>query len=190
MQNEIDELRAQLAAERNNADKAVSGEGALREEYGKLLEQIQGVYAASRGGLPSKAQQVLLRVDVVRADAQAVRERVGRSKGIIRERVARKAQKLREQVLLEQKLIDDYTKEAESVTAETRNLVGRIAFDSFRRVRQSFYDLVLKADVGVVDVAFQRKQDKTSSIQKLAAQKDRELRQLDEEFKDVLKDVE
>lgn len=190
MQSELDELRTQLVAERNNADKAVSGEGALREEYGKLLEQIQAVYAASRGGLPSNAQQVLLRVDVVRADAQAVRDRVARSKGIIHERVARKAQKLREQVLLEQKLIDDYTKETESVTGETRNLVGRIAFDSFKRVRQSFYDLVLKADVGVVDVAFQRKQDKTTSIQKLAAQKDRELKQLDEEFKEVLKDVE
>lgn len=190
MQSELEELRSQLLAERNNADKAVSGEGALREEYGKLLEQIQQVYAASRGGLPSNAQQVLLRADVVRADAQAVRDRVERSKGIIRERVARRAQKLREQVMLEQKLIDDYTKETEAVTGDTRNLVGRIAFDSFKRVRQSFYDLVLKADVGVVDVAFQRKQDKTGSIQKLAGQKDRELKALDEEFKEVLKDVE
>ena len=60
---------------------------------------------------------------------------------------------------------------------------------SFKRVRQSFYDLVLKADVGVVDVAFTRKQDKTAQIQKLSAQKDRELKQLDDEFKEVLKDV-
>ena len=51
------------------------------------------------------------------------------------------------------------------------------------------YDLVLKADVGVVDVAFTRKQDKTLEIQKLANQKDRELKQLDNEFKEVLKDV-
>ena len=66
---------------------------------------------------------------------------------------------------------------------------SRIAFDSFRRVRQQFYDLVLKADVGVVDVAFTRKQDKTEDIQKLSQQKDRELKALDEEFKEVLKDV-
>jgi hypothetical protein len=44
--------------------------------------------------------------------------------------------------------------------------------------------------VGVVDVAFQRKQDKTGAIQKLAGQKDRELKALDEEFQEVLKDVE
>ena len=93
-------------------------------------------------------------------------------------------------MLAEQRLIETYSQETDAVTGETRNLVGRIAFDSFRRVRQSFYDLVLKADVGVVDVAFQRKQDKTAQIQKLAAQKDHELKQLDEEFKEVLKDVE
>ena len=54
---------------------------------------------------------------------------------------------------------------------------------------EQVYDLVLKADVGVVDVSFQRKQDKTSDIQKKSAAKDRELKQLDEEFKEVLKDV-
>ena len=76
-----------------------------------------------------------------------------------------------------------------STSTQAKGLVGRIAFDSFRRVRASFYDLVLKADVGVVDVAFTRKQDKTIQIQKLSAQKDRELKALDEEFKEVLKDV-
>jgi hypothetical protein len=189
MQAQLDELRAQLLAERNNADKAVGGEGQLRKQYAELLEQERALLAQSRGGLDGDAQQVLRRADVVRADADGLRERVTRSKGIVRERVARRAQKLREQVLLEQQLIEGYAAETQAVTGETRNLVGRIAFDSFRRVRQSFYDLVLKADVGVVDVAFQRKQDKTSSIQKLATQKDRELKQLDDEFKEVLKDV-
>jgi hypothetical protein len=41
----------------------------------------------------------------------------------------------------------------------------------------------------VVDVAFTRKQDKTVEIQKLSAQKDQELRALERDFKEVLKDV-
>jgi tetratricopeptide (TPR) repeat protein len=189
MQTQLDELRSQLLAERNNADKAVGGEGILKQEYAQILDQERLLLAQARQGLPADAQKVLLRADVVRADANAVRERVARSKTIVRERVAQKAQKLREQVLLEQQLLEGYRTETAAVTGETRNLVGRIAFDSFKRVRQSFYDLVLKADVGVVDVSFQRKQDKTSQIQKLASQKDRELKQLDDEFKEVLKDV-
>jgi hypothetical protein len=55
-------------------------------------------------------------------------------------------------------------------------------------VYKNFYDLVLKADVGVVDVSFQRKQDHTTEIQTLSAKKDRELKQLDDEFREVLKD--
>jgi tetratricopeptide (TPR) repeat protein len=190
MQVQLDELRAQLLSERNNADKAVGGEGQLKTEYAAVLDQERQLLAQARQGLTGDAQKVLLRADVVRADCNALRDRVTRSKTIVRDRVAQKAQKLREQVLLEQQLLEGYRAEATSVTGETRNLVGRIAFDSFRRVHKSFYDLVLKADVGVVDVSFQRKQDKTSSIQKLASQKDRELKQLDEEFKEVLKDVE
>ncbi len=189
MQAELDEYRAKLMEERNNADKAVSGEDVLRKEYAELLKQEKDLYDTVRGQLGGDAQKLVLRTDVVRADSQAVRERVVRAKGIIRERVERRAQKLREEVLAEQQLLDGYQQEADAVTGETRNLVGRIAFDSFRRVRQSFYDLVLKADVGVVDVSFQRKQDKTAQIQKLASQKEHELKQLDDEFKEVLKDV-
>jgi tetratricopeptide (TPR) repeat protein/predicted nucleic acid-binding Zn-ribbon protein len=186
---EIDDLRKRLAAERNNADKAVSGEDALRRQYAAVLDQERTIYNQLRAGLPDDSRRLLGRIDVIRADADALKDRVARAKGTIRERVQRRAQKLREQVLAEATLLEGFTKDTEAITGETRNLVGRIAFDSFRRVQKSFYDLVLKADVGVVDVSFQRKQDKTAEIQKKSAAKDRELKQLDEEFKEVLKDV-
>ncbi|MDP1919638.1 MAG: tetratricopeptide repeat protein [Myxococcales bacterium] len=186
---EIDDLRKRLAAERNNADKAVSGEDALRKQYTGVLDQERGIYNQLRAGLPDDSRRLLGRIDVVRADADALKDRVNRAKGTIRERVQRRAQKLRDQVLAEATLLEGFSKDTDAITGETRNLVGRIAFDSFRRVQKSFYDLVLKADVGVVDVSFQRKQDKTSEIQKKSAAKDRELKQLEDEFKDVLKDV-
>ncbi|MDP3505376.1 MAG: tetratricopeptide repeat protein [Myxococcales bacterium] len=186
---EIDDLRKRLAAERNNADKAASGEDALRKQYTGVLDQERAIFNQLRAGLPDDNRRLLGRIDVVRADADALKDRVNRAKGTIRERVQRRAQKLRDQVLAEATLLEGFSKDTDAITGETRNLVGRIAFDSFRRVQKSFYDLVLKADVGVVDVSFQRKQDKTSEIQKKSAAKDRELKQLEDEFKDVLKDV-
>ena len=188
--DELQEFRTVLLDERTNADKAISGEDALRHEYASMLEQDRGIFTEVRQSLSNSSQKVMLRADVVRADAAAVRERVIRSKSVIRERVEKRAQSLRQEIILEQQRIEEYAQETAGLTGEARGLVGRIAFASFKRVHQSFYDLVLKANVGVVDVSFQRKQDKTSQIQKLAAQKDRELKQLDEEFKEVLKDVE
>jgi len=104
---------------------------------------------------------------------------------VLRARVEMRGRVMREKVVAEQQLLQRYEAEVASVTGDARNLVGRIAYQSFRRVRQQFYDLVLKADVGVVDVAFTEKQDKTTEIQKLSAQKDKALRELDTEFQDV-----
>jgi tetratricopeptide (TPR) repeat protein len=186
---EVDEFRAKLRDERANADKAVGGEVQLRKEYEAVLDEQRQVYGELRNSLPQEARRLAEKADSIRGEAQALRSRVDGAKKVIRERVAAKAQKLREQVIAEQQLISGYNSETEAASGETRQLVGRIAYQSFRRVQKSFYDLVLKADVGVVDVSFQRKQDKTQQIQKLASQKDRELKQLDDEFKEVLKDV-
>lgn len=186
---QIDDLRKQLAAELHTADKVVSGEDVIRKEYAQVLDQERAIYTQLRAGLPEESRRLLARVDVVRADAEALRDRVNVAKGIIRERVQRRAGKLREQILAEANLLDGYLADTDGLINETRNLVGRMAYDSFRRVHKSFYDLVLKADVGVVDVSFQRKQDKTSEIQTKSAAKERELKQLDDEFREVLKDV-
>ncbi len=186
---ELVKVRADLQDEKNNADAAIGGEETLRREYEASLGKQRDILLKARGLIPNEATQVLLRSEVVRADAASLRDRVAAAKSTLRDRVQRKAAKLREMVQHEQELLSGYGNEVASTSTQAKGLVGRIAFDSFRRVRASFYDLVLKADVGVVDVAFTRKQDKTIEIQKLATQKDRELKQLDEEFKEVLKDV-
>jgi hypothetical protein len=103
--------------------------------------------------------------------------------------VERRGKLIREKVLVEQQLLQGYHQEVVAVAGDARNLVGRIAYESFKKVRQQFYDLVLKGDVGLVDVAFTRKQDKTTEIQKLSSQKDEELHSLEVEFKEVLEDT-
>jgi tetratricopeptide (TPR) repeat protein len=186
---DLEKVRAELEDEKNNAEAAIGGEETLRREYDEALRKQRDILMSARGSIPNDATQVLLQSDVVRADAASLRDRVGAAKATLRDRVQTRSKKLREMVQTEQTLLNGYQGEVAQTSTQAKGLVGRIAFDSFKRVRQSFYDLVLKADVGVVDVAFTRKQDKTQEIQKLAAQKDRELKQLDDEFKEVLKDV-
>jgi hypothetical protein len=67
--------------------------------------------------------------------------------------------------------------------------VGELAFRSFRDVREQFYQLVLKADVGIVDVAWSRKRERLDKIQQLSQQKATELQQLDRDFKTLLREV-
>jgi TolA-binding protein len=189
VEQELARVRADLQDEKNNAQAAIGGEEQLKLEYEDTLRKWHELLAQARGSSSNEAGQVLRQIDVVSADSEALRDRVTAAKKAIRDRVATRAKTLREMVQAEQLSLQSDATEVATTSTEAKGLVGRIAFDSFKRVRQNFYDLVLKADVGVVDVAFTRKQDKTLEIQKLATQKDRELKQLDEEFKEVLKDV-
>ena len=189
MSKELTSLRSDLAQERASVDASVSGEDALRKEYLAALGRQHQLLGNAEAKAGPDARAVLERAHRFRATAGGLKDRVGTAKGVLREQLTRRGKQLKEKVLGEQQLLSQYQSNVGAVSGDARNLVGRIAFDSFKRVRQQFYDLVLKANVGNVDVAFTRKQDKTQQIQKLSSEKDRELRELDGEFKEVLKDV-
>ena len=79
---------------------------------------------------------------------------------------------------------------AASIGGDAKDIIGRIAFRSFSAVRAQFYKLVLKADVGIVDVAWSRKRERVEQIQQLSQQKAAELEALDRDYKLVLREVE
>ena len=189
LKKELEQLRAELADERSGADAAVGGEDVIRAEFLEKLRRQHDVLAPAEAKVASDAERLIRRAHDIRLTASAIRERVQAAKAVLRGQVARRGGQIRRKITAIQSLLAEYSAEVSGVSGDARNLVGRIAFDSFKRVRQQFYDLVLKADVGLVDVAFTRKQDKTNEIQKLSLQKDRELKALDNEFKEVLKDV-
>ncbi len=190
LQTELERTRARLADERHSADTSVAGEELIRQQFNDVLKREHALVSTAEGRLPADAARLMTRSHDVRGRADKLRQRVTVAKQVLRAQVERRGRQIRNKVLAEQRLLESYEGEVAQVQGDARQLVGRIAYDSIQRVRQQFYELVLKADVGTVDVAFTRKQDKTSEIQKLSAEKDRELRVLDEEFKDIVKDVE
>jgi tetratricopeptide (TPR) repeat protein len=189
LERELDTVRKALKDQRELVDAAVGGEGRIRREYDALLERERKILARAEPRVSPEGAAMLARAARLRTDMAPMRDRVGGAKAHLHEQVTRRGAAIRAKVLTEQRLLEEYAGEVVRVSGDTRQLVGTIAFASFQRVRQQFYDLVLKADVGVVDVAFTRKQDKTHDIQRLSQQKDRELRALDEEFREVLTDV-
>jgi hypothetical protein len=168
---------------------SVAGEELIRQQFYEVLQREHLLVASFAGRLPEDVAALMARVQDVRERTEALRHRVTTAKGMLRAQLERRGRLIRDKVQAEQHLLGQYNTEVASVSGDARNLVGRIAFESFRRVRQQFYHLVLKGDVGRVDVAFTRKQDKTTEIQKLSAQKDKELRALDRDFKEVLEDI-
>ncbi|MFN0061516.1 MAG: tetratricopeptide repeat protein [Myxococcaceae bacterium] len=181
-------LRDQLAEERERASASILGEDKIRSDYRRLLDEQSELVRPFAGQVSPPFAAVSARATRLRASATAIWQRTETARAALAQQLIRRGAEIRAKVAREQELLTTFTKESSTLSTDARQTVGKVAFDSFRRVRRQFYELVLKADVGLVDVAFTRKQDKTSEIQRISAQKDEQLRALDTEFRDVLED--
>ncbi len=189
LQAALDRVRRSLQVERERVNAQVGGEAQIRAQYAALLDQERALLSRALPKVSGAARELLDRAQVMRQKLAPLRPRVAQARARIEAMVRDRGAAIRAKVLAEQRLLQEYAGEVAQVSGDTRQLVGNIAFASFRRVQKQFYDLVLKADVGIVDVAFTRKQDQTDEIQRLSQQRERELRTLEREFKEVLTDV-
>ena len=185
-------LRQEIAAARDavGGSAQAAGDADLRRQYLELLDQERallgqagGAPAPGEAGELARGAALLARLD--RTDAAAELLKAGFA-GVARQNAvavgafvaAERASLVREQEQLA------------SINAESRDLIGRIALRSFSAVRAQFYRLVLKADVGIVDVAWSRKRERVEKIQQISQQKTTELDALDRDFRLLLREVE
>jgi hypothetical protein len=60
--------------------------------------------------------------------------------------------------------------------------------ESFRQVKTKFYDVLIRTDVGVVDVSWSQKEDTDEDLRKMTLDKQREVKQLRDEFNDLIEE--
>ena len=76
--------------------------------------------------------------------------------------------------------------EREGYEAESRSIGTTVLGASFKNVKAKFYDVIVRTDVGNVDVAWSQKEDNDDDLKRLNLARSRELKQLKDEFKDIL----
>ena len=86
------------------------------------------------------------------------------------------------QVRTEKARLKKYTGTVLGFGGATEDLAGRIAYDNFENVRQMFEGIVLKADVGLIDVAWQRKEQTTGGIDGVLGERKDKLEELDTDY--------
>jgi hypothetical protein len=75
-----------------------------------------------------------------------------------------------------------------SIMEESKTMGGGLAQAMFTKVADKFYDLVVRSDVGIIDVSWGLKDQKTQAVTRLTNQKSLELKALDEDFRKVLEE--
>ncbi len=109
-------------------------------------------------------------------------EREQQVQQIVEERTRDILRQLRE----EAENIVGYRQALTGLEAETEEVVGGVTYENFLLVQQRFYNLVLRADVGRIDVAWARREEHRTRVEMLTRQRAREMRNLDDEFREIM----
>jgi tetratricopeptide (TPR) repeat protein len=169
--------------------EAMGGEARLRADVLAAIEAERLLAEAARGSVPEAEREAFDRADEIRERLATVRARARALKlGLVAD-AARRAEELRGEVAAERAAIAAHAAALDGVQAGAKELVGRIAGRALEEVRGQFYRLVLKADLGIVDVAWSRKRARLDRIQALSVQKSSEIEQLDREYRSMLQDA-
>jgi len=145
---------------------------------------------AVRGSVGPAERALFERVDRARERLAGVRSRAREVEMAVVADATRRSAELRSQVAEQKVALAAHGGTLDGVQAVAKDLLGHIAVRSIADVRAQFYRLVLKADVGIVDVAWSRKRQRLDKIQQLAVQKDAEVDQLDRDYRALLREVE
>lgn len=144
----------------------------------------------TRAKLPQKDRELADRIEQDVQQIGALRLRALLVRASIRERARGRLATLRARLEHEQQALEEYGQDVTQHEQGTRQLLGRIAFQTFTRVGRVFGDLLLKADLGVIDTAWTMKKERTDSITELEEQRRKGLKSIQDEFDEVLQEAE
>jgi TolA-binding protein len=173
---QIGELRILIEAGRLQvgvSDDRYQRHERLRQEHARLVERERQL-----GGGSSRFDPYFRRIASVE---RMLDERDALIDRVVEERSAA----IRRQVEEESARIEGYRRELRALEAEAEEVVGAVTYRNFRRVQHRFYDLVLRADVGRIDVAWAQREDRRMRVDMLTRERARELRALDDEFREI-----
>jgi hypothetical protein len=97
---------------------------------------------------------------------------------------------VREALDEEKARLSAYQREYHDLELESRELGGQVLGESFGVVRDMFYDILVRTDVGIIDIAWAQREFADKTLKNLNRDKQREQRTLRVEFDQVIREEE
>lgn len=195
---ELEAMRAELEEVRRAAllarDEAGTGDPvtlrarALRAELRQVLDQEQALAARIIGRMRGNDRHTGARLATLVRTAGAITSKVGDIEGAIDEVVEFALADVRSALVEEKARLAAYERELFIYEHESRELGGTILATTLVKVKDKLADVLIRSDIGVIDVAWSQKEDIDETVQKLELDKLRELRTLQDEFRDIVEE--
>jgi TolA-binding protein len=150
----------------------------LRTEHAQMVERERQL-VASLGGRSAQTDTLYRRASAVETALDSRDKQV--------DQVVDERSRDMQRVLTEEGgKLDGYRQQLVALDGQTEDVVGGLSYANYRQVQQRFYDLVLKADVGVVDVGWAEREEHRTRIEMLTRERARALQSLDDEFREIM----
>lgn len=190
LETNLRDLTASVRKEEMLAGNGVMDVGGetLRAAYTKKVQEQEAMLAGFRSRLPSAYQSQLLRADQSRAELRRLDGRLGALQARLDEQVDVKVADFQKALAKEVRALGEHQTRHAGLEASTEALLGPVAQDALRGTEEKFKKLVLRADVGIIDVAWARKQAATDTVSALVQEQQMRLGELEQEFVDILEE--
>lgn len=158
----------------------------VRAEFKEALQQELRLVSGGAGG--SAAQSYAGRVGGVMSSADASEAKLVSIRKDIDAEVAKKTAEVQAVVDKEAAAIAGYEQRLAALDQESRIVVGQVAMRNFGLVRDKLRGLVMRADVGSVDQAWEVREEQMTRVRNLQIERVREEQLLQQELREVLDD--
>jgi tetratricopeptide (TPR) repeat protein len=180
----IDNGRAQIGF----GDQRYVEDDEVRKKFRELFTREVALVASGQdssdaGGYAKGIQALLGRVDIDEQRLEATR-------GKLEKQALEQAQALRAKIAGEVAALETYAQNLDSLDQQARLLVGEIAMKNFALVRDRVKNIVLRADVGIVQQAWEVREEQRVRVRNLQRERAREEQNLNDELREVLDDAE
>ncbi|GEM_PF-2874980 len=165
----VDELSHVVEIEANRVgagDQVSASEARVRGSLLARQRREQQIYARAlrRGGIKANESARLM---TVRGRLDQTLLGVARLYRKLNDQAEGRTNKIRQTLLKEKRNIARYKVAVNQFEEQSRRLARTVGYSLIRKAQSRLSDIVLEADLGLVDVAWQRKQDKAREIRQL-----------------------
>jgi len=189
-QDQATDLRRQIEVGRAQVglgDARFQNDALARQQFRDLVERE--VQLASGGQAGSSAQAYAQRISPILSQARQTEERVTAAFNQLEVQVTQRVAELRGKIDVEAKKIEGYKVQLGALDGEAHDLVGHVAERNFTLVRDKIRGIVLRADVGITEQAWEVREEELERVRNLQHERAREEQLLDEELREVLDDA-
>ena len=189
-QGEVVDLRRQIEIGRAQigiGDARYQNDAVARVQFRDALERE--VQLASQGQAGGGAQRYAGKVRPALEQARAVEDKLVAQFAELERQVGLRITEVQNKVEAERVKINGFNMTLGAYDTEAHDLVGQVAKRNFVLVRDKLRGIILRADVGITEQAWEVREEELDRVHNLQTERAREEQLLDEELREVLDDT-